>query len=1754
MKSKSSLLHALLLNAIFTVITVNSWAQQCPISFTSCPSDTVITNDGGDCSLSLFFDVSATSSCQIIDSGFTSDGEGGIENWDPSTTGTGTPIFAYYPPDSFTITGATGGIGNATANLCYTMGDCGGTIRLNWDARRTSGATFSGDHVFYGVNGVFTQLTTNIPVPQSGFLQIPLNGFDVFCMRVQSNNTGGRTILRVENFSVDNIQLVQISGPASESSPGAGDGDQVGAGVYDIAYVASICGRDEDTCSFSITVLDSPPSIDCPSNMTVNLDTADCSRVFCYNVTASDNCTNLDVIIPGHQFIGTHNGNSYFISAPGAGNRVSWLQANILAAQLGGHLVTIADAAENTFLATNIPFVLGFGDNQYWIGLRYSPSTDQFKWTTEEPFIYSNWGPGQPGNIAGDYVWFWDLFGGNWWDSPSLFFRRYIIEVEQGLLIRMLAGVPSGGVFPPGMTTNVYEVTDAAGQTASCSFTLTVIGSTSLACKNVNVSLDSLCQVEITAATLLAGNYNCYDVFEVTLTDKHKHPVPNPVTEAYIGQTLIGTVTDSTTGNSCWSFVTIEDKLAPEIICTIDTMSCAEFNLELDPAAVEDCSNYDVELLDEFIEVLHCDTDFVKKITRRWIARDVAGNTSDTCSQIIYISRIDLDSVVFPMDVRISCEEIILLDENGHPSPYETGRPTLNGEFIWPTEDFLCNYFVDYEDTDLGEIRCVRKIMRVWRVREWWCNREFVRMQTQFIEIYDDRGPDIIHAPYDFEATTSNRSCFANVRIPPIEAVDACHNVLRIDVEYPGGILKGLNGGIVQLPIGDNIIVYRLYDDCYNLTEHRILIRVSDRTEPVAICDRRTVVALNQAGFNWVPAEVFDDGSFDECHLHHFEVRRMDNNPCDTLLLDDWGPEVGFCCQDVGKTIMVAFKVIDASGNEGICMVTVEVQDKALPLITCPPDIRVDCRFDFDLNNLGNSFGRVVTEESDRRKIVIDSIYWHFIDGHPLDGIASDNCPPFVIEEVDLSNMNQCGMGFIIRKFIAIDPQGNRDSCYQFIFIDNHFPFTDINIVWPLDFDTSNLCDPRLLAPELLSPPFDRPTYYDDECSLIGVSYHDHVFTQTVPGDPCYKIFRVWKVIDWCQRDREGDFMIWIDTQIIKVTNLIDPVITIPCADTTICSYDVNCRPIPVNFRIAATDDCTATADLMYRYKIDLDSDGTFDIIHAAIGGNVATGTWPLGRHILKWEVEDRCGNTASCIMVVNLLNCKSPTAYCHRDVSTALIPMDFDSNGIPETKRVVVWASDIDAGSYHGCGYPVFLSFSADTADKSRTFTCDDIGPQDVELWVTDINGNTSFCRTSIIIWDNPNTDPQCPTNITSAIVEGFIATESQERVEKANVHLDATKIIATNYEGQFRFGPINTGGSYLLRPEKNDDWMNGVTTADIVKMQKHILGMELLTTPYRMIAADVNKSKNITAKDISDLRKLILGITTEIAGNTSWRFIDENFRFNNLDETLNENFPEEYSISHLVANMNINFIGVKVGDVNESAKTRGYNGHISSRNSANLELNISNESLQKDEIKEVVFVASNIESFEGMQFTFQFNTQDVEFLSFDGNNKLKIGNENISLHDVHNGRITFSWNGDGKNGEELFRIKFRAIRSTSLVNALIINSSITPAIAFNEHEETGIQLRFNGVIANEFIVLQNEPNPWKQQTTIGMMLPIKGEVSMKLYDLTGKVFYSENRILNKGYQEWNLDQTILPQAGVYYYQVDFESHTVTKKMVILE
>ena len=103
-------------------------------------------------------------------------------------------------------------------------------------------------------------------------------------------------------------------------------------------------------------------------------------------------------------------------------------------------------------------------------------------------------------------------------------------------------------------------------------------------------------------------------------------------------------------------------------------------------------------------------------------------------------------------------------------------------------------------------------------------------------------------------------------------------------------------------------------------------------------------------------------------------------------------------------------------------------------------------------------------------------------------------------------------------------------------------------------------------------------------------------------------------------------------------------------------------------------------------------------------------------------------------------------------------------------------------------------------------------------------------------------------------------------------------------------------------------------MSTYDLLLIQKHLLAIKGISSPYRLIAADVNNNCNISISDIIELRKMILAPGTNFANNTSWRFVEAGYAFPNPAKPCN--FMEMKSFNGLQLGMNsAGFIGVKIG-----------------------------------------------------------------------------------------------------------------------------------------------------------------------------------------------------------------------------------------------
>ena len=92
------------------------------------------------------------------------------------------------------------------------------------------------------------------------------------------------------------------------------------------------------------------------------------------------------------------------------------------------------------------------------------------------------------------------------------------------------------------------------------------------------------------------------------------------------------------------------------------------------------------------------------------------------------------------------------------------------------------------------------------------------------------------------------------------------------------------------------------------------------------------------------------------------------------------------------------------------------------------------------------------------------------------------------------------------------------------------------------------------------------------------------------------------------------------------------------------------------------------------------------------------------------------------------------------------------------------------------------------------------------------------------------------------------------------------------------------------------------------------------------------------------------------------------------------------------------------------------------------------------------------------------------------------------------------------------------------------------------------------NAAQADQFELFQNVPNPFNASTIIGFNLPQADEVSMKIFDLTGKLIYQTKGEFSKGYNTFNIDANALNLNGVLYYQIETDTESATRKMIVIK
>ena len=329
---------------------------------------------------------------------------------------------------------------------------------------------------------------------------------------------------------------------------------------------------------------------------------------------------------------------------------------------------------------------------------------------------------------------------------------------------------------------------------------------------------------------------------------------------------------------------------------------------------------------------------------------------------------------------------------------------------------------------------------------------------------------------------------------------------------------------------------------------------------------------------------------------------------------------------------------------------------------------------------------------------------------------------------------------------------------------------------------------------------------------------------------------------------------------------------------------------------------------------------------------------------------------------------------------------------------------------------------------------------------------------------------------------VKGNINNPDGKGIEKVLMKLNNADSV---FDNSYNF-ILEPNGSYTIRPTKNNDIVktNGVSVLDLLLIQSHILGINLLNSPYKIIAADANNDGVISVLDLLVLQRLILGLDTTLPGNRLWAFVDSSYSFPNPANP----FPYKDSInfSHPSANLaGQSFVGVKLGDVNYDWNASILDIGTTPTKPISLFYNEMNSSSQS-EIKIPIRV-KDFKDILGFQFTLNFNNAAFQFRGIENN----LLNVQLATNHSNEGKLSFLWNDANVQGRSLpdstilAELVFTA-NDNFLKDALSLSSDVTPIAAYDAsfQQHNIVMTSAQSSISNYQLSIY--PNPAKNAITI--------------------------------------------------------------------
>jgi hypothetical protein len=738
------------------------------------------------------------------------------------------------------------------------------------------------------------------------------------------------TAAQVDNGSTDNVGIASITlDKTSFSCANVGD-NVVKLTVTDASGNAAFA-------TATVTVKDvTAPTITAPSSLTVNTDLNNCSAVVNYvTPTAADNCSVVTsanvvhVLNRGQQFFDFANNRFEAQNSPGLpltfmptdGQKMAvflqnsgsthYLYQNVSLPASGPILLTydlkytnhaggfstnqfiavqIRNASTNALLRT--VFTTSPGSPAVTPMTSYSFNISEFAGqnvrlqlvdATINSFFFdvlldnvkitgSNL---VNGSFESDYT-AWTAFSSN---SAS---GTWGIGYGPGTTMVQTAGLPSGSVFPIGLTLNTFKATDASGNVSNASFTVTVEDNQlpSVIVQNRTIQLNGLGNATITAADINNGSTDNCGIATIVLS-KTSFDCTN------VGaNTVTLTVTD-VNGNlsTATAVVTVEDNIAPIVFTQNRTIQLnATGNATITAAEINNGSTDNCSIASIALSKTAFDCTNVGANTVTLTLTDVNGNVS-TATAVVTVED-NIAPIVFTQNRTIQLNA--------------TGNATITAAEINNGSTDNCSIAsialskTSFDCTNVGANTVTLTVTDV---------NGNVSTATAIVTVEDNIAPIVI---------VQNRTIQLN----------ATGNATITAADINNGSTDNCSIASIALSktsfdctnVGANTVTLTVTDVNGNVSTATAVVTVEDNTAPIVITRNRTI-QLNATGNATITAADINNGSTDNCSIASIALSKT-----------------AFDCSNVGANT-VTLTVTDVNGNVSTATAVVTVEDKIAPIV-----------------------------------------------------------------------------------------------------------------------------------------------------------------------------------------------------------------------------------------------------------------------------------------------------------------------------------------------------------------------------------------------------------------------------------------------------------------------------------------------------------------------------------------------------------------------------------------------------------------------------------------------------------------------------------------------------------------------------------------------------------------------------------------------------------------------------------------------------